>query len=244
MGNIFLCSDFHFGHNKHFLYKPRGFSSIQTHDEALMENFNSVVTHDDEVYILGDLMLNDNKHGIECLQRLHGNLHIMLGNHDTASRIALYTSLPAVREVEYATFLKACGYHFYLSHYPSLVANHDDDKPLKAKMISLCGHAHTDDPFLDWDKGIIFHCEVDAHSNFPIALDDIVEQIRNRINTENPKAYTVKDTSDLIINRHRFILGECHKCVHSNYCGPRPYESKCPPGMNYKRDPPDGGYYG
>ena len=131
MSNIWITSDFHFGHNKDFIYAPRGFSSIWTHDETLIENFNSLVAHDDEVYILGDIMLNDNKHGIECLRRLHGNLHIMLGNHDTASRVELYNSLPAVCEVEYATVLKAYGHHFYLSHYPALVANHDENKPLK-----------------------------------------------------------------------------------------------------------------
>ena len=242
MSNIWVTSDFHFGHNKEFLYKPRGFNSIQEHDEALIANFNALVNPEDDVYILGDLCLNDTDHGIECLRRLHGKLHIILGNHDTANRIERYTSLPAVQEIQYALPLRVFGHHFYLSHYPALVSNYDSDKPLKARTISLCGHSHTKDPFADWDKGLIFHCEVDAHYNLPISIYVIIDKIKNKLSSETSLPLTTD--AQRIINRHRFITTECDKCVHSNYCGPRPYEDKCPPGMKFKRDPPDGGYYG
>ena len=33
----------------------------------------------------------------------------------------------------------------------------------------------------------------------------------------------------------------CHKCVYENTCGRNDIDGNCP---NYKRDPPDGGYYG
>lgn len=241
MSNIWITSDFHFGHNKEFLYKPRGFNSIQEHDEALIANFNALVNPEDDVYILGDLCLNDTDHGIECLRRLHGKLHIILGNHDTANRIERYTSLPAVQEIQYALPLHALGHHFYLSHYPALVSNYDSDKPLKARTISLCGHSHTKDPFADWDKGLIVHCEVDAHYNLPTPLYLIIDKIKQKLSSETSSSLV---GAQRIIDRHRFITTECDKCVHSNYCGPRPYEDKCPPGMKFKRDPPDGGYYG
>lgn len=35
---IYLTSDLHFGHNKEFLYKPRGFNSIEAHDEQIIKN--------------------------------------------------------------------------------------------------------------------------------------------------------------------------------------------------------------
>ena len=57
MGNIFLTSDLHFGHNKEFIYKVRGFNSIEEMNEAIIERWNSVVNNDDDVYVLGDLML-------------------------------------------------------------------------------------------------------------------------------------------------------------------------------------------
>jgi calcineurin-like phosphoesterase family protein len=65
VSKIFITSDLHFGHDRGFLYEPRGFSNIESHDETVIQNWNSVVEPEDEVYILGDLMLNDNSHGIE-----------------------------------------------------------------------------------------------------------------------------------------------------------------------------------
>ena len=35
---IYLTSDTHFCHNKDFLYEPRGFQSIEEHDEAIVKN--------------------------------------------------------------------------------------------------------------------------------------------------------------------------------------------------------------
>ena len=57
MGNIFLTSDLHFGHNKEFIYKVRGFNSIEEMNEAIIERWNSVVNNDDDVYVLGDFIL-------------------------------------------------------------------------------------------------------------------------------------------------------------------------------------------
>ena len=71
-------------------------------------------------------------------------------------------------------------YHFYLSHYPTLTANLDDSKPLRARTINLCGHSHATDPFADWEKGCIYHCEVDAHNGFPVSLDTIIKDMKLR----------------------------------------------------------------
>ena len=38
--NIWFTSDLHFCHDKEFLYKPRGFNSIEEHDTAIIQNWN------------------------------------------------------------------------------------------------------------------------------------------------------------------------------------------------------------
>ena len=48
-GKIFLTSDTHFGHDREFLWGPRGFRSSIEHDEAVIANWNSVVGEDDDV---------------------------------------------------------------------------------------------------------------------------------------------------------------------------------------------------
>ena len=90
---IWFTSDLHFGHDKEFLYKPRGFNSITEHDETIISNFNSVVSNDDVLVILGDVMLGDNNYGIKCLNRLNGHKFIIRGNHDTDKKVAKYLEL-------------------------------------------------------------------------------------------------------------------------------------------------------
>lgn len=174
MSRIFLTSDWHFGHNKEFLYVPRGFAAIEEHNEQLIKNHNSIVNEDDDVYVLGDLMLSDQELGIECIKQLKGRLHIIRGNHDTNMKWEKYKELPNVVElIGWATMLKYRKYHFYLSHFPTCVGNYDDNK----KMWCLCGHTHTQDKFLDVEKKC-YHVEIDSHNNFPIEIEDIIKDIK------------------------------------------------------------------
>lgn len=182
MKKIWITADLHFGHSKPFLYEPRGFSSIEEHDKTIIKNWNSIVNSEDEVFILGDLMLNDNEHGIECLRQLNGHLNILRGNHETDNRWELYATLSNVNLLGWAQMLKYHKYYFYLSHYPTIINNYDADQPLKTRIINLCGHSHNKDPFCDKDKGLIYHCELDAHSNYPILLDNIIKEIKEKIN--------------------------------------------------------------
>ena len=85
------------------------------------------------------------------------------------------------KEFLYALRMKYGQNTFFLSHYPTLVGdNHEDDKPLKNCVINLCGHVHTKDKFYDWDKGLIYHVELDAHDNKPVSLDQILADITNK----------------------------------------------------------------
>ena len=74
-------------HNRGFLYEPRGFSSIEEHDETIIENWNKTVKPEDVIYLLGDAMLNDNDKGIQCLNKLNGRILFIRGNHDSNERI-------------------------------------------------------------------------------------------------------------------------------------------------------------
>ena len=179
---IYVCSDTHFCHDRDFIYKPRGFNNVTEMNENIVKNWNAVVTKEDDVYLLGDVMLNDNETGLKLLKSLNGKIHIVTGNHCTSSRIELYKSAYNVVEVlPCATNLKYKGYLFYLSHYPTITSNNDVDKPLKARVINLAGHIHTPDRWHDWDKGLIYHVEMDAHNCTPIALDTIIQEIIEKL---------------------------------------------------------------
>lgn len=127
-------------------------------------------------------MLNDDSHGIKCLQRLNGHIHLIRGNHCTDKRLLLYAGCPNVISVgDWSMMIKDGKQSIYLSHFPTITSNYDIDKPLKARIVNLCGHSHVKDPFVDWDKGLIYHVELDAHNNKPIALEDVMKDIKKRL---------------------------------------------------------------
>ncbi len=179
MGKIWLTSDLHLGHDRDFIWGPRGFNSVEEHDRAIIQNWNNLVSWDDEVWLLGDCMLGDNESGIRKLNQLAGNIYIITGNHDSATRIQMYANIrPTIHTMGLAYILKHKGYSFYLSHYPTMTSNLDIDKPLQRRVINLCGHVHTQDRFSDMDKGLIYHVELDCQNNKPVLLDDIIEDIK------------------------------------------------------------------
>lgn len=180
MNKIYITSDLHLGHDKEFLYRPRGYSNIQDHDKAVEACWNILVDPDDTVYILGDCVLNDTAAGIEILKRLNGHKHLIYGNHETQARMNAYREAGIFESEQYSTMIKYKKYNFYLSHYPTKTNNYDEDKPLRARVINLCGHTHTQDPFLEFDSfGLSYHCELDAHGMLPVDLDQIIENIKS-----------------------------------------------------------------
>jgi len=127
-------------------------------------------------------MLGDDDHGIKCLQRLNGHIHLVRGNHCTDNRLILYASCWNVESVgDWAIMIKDGKQSIYLSHFPTITSNYDIEKPLKARILNLCGHTHGKDPFMDWNKGLIYHVELDAHNNKPVALEDVMKDIRKRL---------------------------------------------------------------
>lgn len=165
---------------KNFYGGPRGFSSSIEHDYAVLTLFNETVNQEDEVYILGDLMLEDNEHGLNFIKQLNGNLHIILGNHDSNTRIELYKQLPNVVEVTYATIIKIGKQHYFLCHYPTFTANYDD-KPYHNHLINLHGHTHFVEKFF-YDNPFMYNVALDAHNCMPVSIEQINKDIHNKIN--------------------------------------------------------------
>ena len=176
---LFFTSDLHFNHDKEFVYKARGFDSVEDMNRAIIERWNSVVSSEDDVYVLGDLMLGDNEKGLRLIAQLNGKLHIMLGNHDTATRETLYTeSCDNVYEVKYATVIKYGKFHFYLSHYPTLTAYGEHSKPSLA-LINLFGHTHQKDCFFNGNP-FVYHVGMDAHDCRPVPVEKIIEDVKKQ----------------------------------------------------------------
>ena len=190
MSNIFFTSDTHFCHDRGFLYEPRGFSSIEEHDETIIENWNKTVKSEDVIYLLGDSMLNDNDKGIQCLNKLHGLILFIRGNHDSDERIyRIYHECPNIVFVAngsenfcvVAALKKFKGYNVYLSHYPTYTSYIENMAPLKHHLLNLHGHTHSKNKFYQ-DIPFMYNVALDAHNNTPVSFDEIISDIEAKAN--------------------------------------------------------------
>lgn len=179
---IWLTSDTHFCHDREFVYGPRGFTNIEDMCEAIVKRWNSVVKPEDIVYHLGDVMLNDNEKGMEFLKRLNGQIYILRGNHDTNTRVNLYMEAPNVFDCgTYARVIKYGKYHFYLSHYPTMTSNLENNAHISEHIINLYGHTHQMDNFYQ-DIPFMYHVGMDSHDCYPVDLDTVIEDIKAKVN--------------------------------------------------------------
>lgn len=95
MPNTFIVSDTHFSHRGIVKFiradgvtKERPWDNIEEMDEALIENWNSVVRPTDTVIHLGDVVIN--RSALSILGKLNGVKKLVKGNHDVF-RLEEYT---------------------------------------------------------------------------------------------------------------------------------------------------------
>lgn len=83
MSKVYFISDLHLGHKKicEFSGELRGgCKTVEEHDAWIVEKWNSVVTKQDLVWVLGDVCFDKEK--LPLLKTMKGSKHLILGNHD------------------------------------------------------------------------------------------------------------------------------------------------------------------
>lgn len=162
---IYFLSDTHFSHDREFIWKNRGFNSIQEHDETIIKNFNSLVKPNDTVYFLGDFTWGD---PVVYFKQLNGNnWHFIHGNHDNN----LYQALKSTGRLKSYSH----GYSdividkvkFTLSHFPML-----SWEKSHWGAILLYGHLHGRAIPI---QGKMLDVGIDNIKNYPISLDEVLE---------------------------------------------------------------------
>ncbi len=156
MSNIWFMSDLHLGHRNILKYRPE-FSSIEEHDDTIIDNCNSVMHKRDILWLLGDICFTSES--LELLKRIRGTKKIIAGNHDINAQ--LFTQ-------EYVGFVGGLKSYkgFWLSHAPL----HPDE--LRGKH-NIHGHMHRE--IIDDSRYVNVCCE---QTNYrPMSL----EAIRTRV---------------------------------------------------------------
>jgi len=178
-----ICSDFHFQHDKEFIWKERGFSSVDEMNKEIIRRYNTIIREEDDVYILGDCIMGKLDSGLELLKQLKGKKYLAYGNHDTDNRLKAYKESGMFEDIQMGYRLSHGKYSLILTHYPTLVANREDPK----KVWSIHGHTHDKEKF---NKSVskTYNVCMDAHECFPIDLEEIIKDIKEeRIKYEDLK---------------------------------------------------------
>ena len=175
---IYFSSDLHLNHNKPFIYEPRGFQSVHDMNAAIINNFQKIVSYDDDLYLLGDIFLGPLEEGMRLFRQLPGKIHLVYGNHDTDTRLDALADERNVYLRGYAELIHYKKYHFYLSHFPTCTTNFDDYiKPLKQRTLCLAGHTHSKELFEPCGS---YNVSVDAHNCFPVSIDEIIKDFKEK----------------------------------------------------------------
>lgn len=136
--STYYIADLHFGHKNCLAFDNREFPSIEAHDEALIERWNSVVGIDDDVWILGDISWHPAMKTIEIFNRLNGTKHLCVGNHDKKLLRNQDVQKLFVEIVDYKEIRLDDGTGIVLCHYPIPCYNNHF-----YGWVHLYGHVHT-----------------------------------------------------------------------------------------------------
>ena len=216
MKNVFITSDIHLSHSNIVLHckrfpwilpnpnfdpsKPKHIKNnypqlvdIESHDNDMIQNWNSIVGKNDEVWILGDFAWKRHSHFI---MKLNGTKYLIRGNHDKMDLTS------------YQLFAKKGDAHYQYSYYTEIYG--------KRVMLSHCpyetwfsschgswnlhGHCHGRLPekpeYLRFDVG------VDVWGYYPIPWDVIEQKMaeKEKIKKEfsNSKDHDKDDSNNRI----------------------------------------------
>lgn len=204
---IYFISDLHFFHSNIFKYEPirkEKFENHQAYIKKIVENWNSVVNKDDEVYIVGDLFVgfnqfkkdlkieNESEKEIakKILSKLNGKKYLIKGNHDKKTN-SWYEDT-GIEEVLLSKPLTFNNKNYFLLHYPicdeytSKSKDLDYLKIVKAELqncgdfIIIHGHTHSNVWCQNCDLKH-FNVSIEQIDFTPISIKDV----ENKLEKEN-----------------------------------------------------------
>ena len=121
----------------------RGFESVQAMNEYMIEKWNQKVRRNDEVIILGDFSWGNAEETNDLLDRLHGKLYMIRGNHDYFLQKSDFRAERFVWIKSYAE-MQDNQRKVILCHYPVMCYNgqYRLDRKGNPRTYMLYGHVH------------------------------------------------------------------------------------------------------
>lgn len=158
--NVWICSDLHLRHKNILKHQPlriegmglKDGEDIQGHDEYIINMWNNLVKRGDHVYILGDLILSNQKDSLGILHLLKSKgcvIHLIVGNHDKSTQrmFNMFESISLIKNVDFKKSV-----HPFLEEDFQCVMCHYPMKSWANKCrgsMNLYGHIHNHSPWTD-----------------------------------------------------------------------------------------------
>ena len=176
----YYTADLHFGHNNVLTFDNRPFKDIGEMDRVLIENWNSRITKNDQVYILGDVALHNEKPYSWYLSQLKGQKHLIVGNHDR-KLLKDNDAMQYFVSVDYYLEVTDEKKRLILSHYPIAEWN-----GFHRESYHLYGHIHnnTKDTYQymkQFDRALNAGCMINGY--MLVTFNELI--INNQIFKEN-----------------------------------------------------------
>ena len=164
---IWLTSDQHFGwkniHN-------RPFNDTEDMNRTLIRNWNSVVSDNDTVYVLGDFFMGLTENVYDIYPMLKGREIILVrGNHDSKPRMEALLQYPNFSIAGTTSYVTYKDMTCNMRHKPLQQVPKDD---VENKRVNLYGHLHDFAP-VGMQDDLSFHVGVDTNDWTPVSIEDV-----------------------------------------------------------------------
>ena len=178
----FYIADTHFGHEKVLDFCQRPFQTIHEMDAMIIENWNRVVSKEDDVYVIGDFMFRSAQTPEYYLEKLNGKLHLIRGNHERwTNRVDVKRYFESDNMIIEITDSNS---HLVLCHYPIA------EWPRYYRgSLHIFGHIHNTREGAAYEyylkQPCMFNAGVDINQFMPVTLEQLIENNRRFKNNQN-----------------------------------------------------------
>ena len=162
---IFFIGDTHFGHGEVINFENRPFDNVDEMDEALISNWNRVVSNEDKVFMIGDFSFHNVDKTKEILSRLNGHKILIKGNHDEGSE-ELYRDCGFESVYSYPVIIDE---FWMISHQPLYL---NKNMPYA----NIYGHVHGNEMYKDVSAHSFCAC-AERIGYTPISFDEIKKRM-------------------------------------------------------------------
>lgn len=182
----YFTSDLHFGHTRIVELAYRPYTSVDEMNEDLIDRWNATVTPDDEVWVIGDLVMGHRNDNLPLVGRLNGTIMLVPGNHDHVHPMherqrprwtPEYEQYVQITDPAFTTDIG--GNPVQVSHFP-YDGDHTDDeryldqRPTDHGLPLIHGHVHGEWLVRNSRQGTpMLNVGVDVHDYVPIHEDEV-----------------------------------------------------------------------